>query len=242
MTLEIADLGSIPFYNADVRQGGYPEPVAELRAKVAAADGLLIASPEYNHSLTGILKNTIDWLSTSPDPPIDRKPTAIMGAGGRLGTAQSQAALRLVLAHNDAAVLQRPTVLVAGAWDHFDDELEVTNSRTSNQVRRLMFALAGHIRLHRNRQRAVVLAAPGDLVSTAHELDEAGYAVATTDDATSVIGRVEAGLLALVVAEPTALSPELSRACSEHGVVLIEQRPDDDFLDLLDSAIYKPLP
>ena len=242
MTVEVADLGSIPFYNADVRRAGYPDSVAELRTKVASADGLIIASPEYNHSLTGVLKNTIDWLSTSPDPPIDRKPTAIMGAGGRLGTAQSQAALRLVLAHNDVAVLQRPTVLVAGAWDHFNDELEVTNERTSNQVRRLMFALAGHIRLHRNRQRAAVLAAPGELVSTARELDEAGYAVTTTDDTAGVMGRVEAGSLALVVAEPTALSPELSRVCSEHGVVVIEQQPGDDFLDLLDSAIYKPLP
>ncbi|NND03270.1 MAG: NAD(P)H-dependent oxidoreductase, partial [Acidimicrobiia bacterium] len=158
MTVEVVDISDVPLFNMDVRTDvGYPQPVAELRRKIQDADGLLIASPEYNHSLTGVLKNTVDWLSIGADSPLDRKPTAIMGAGGRLGTAKSQAALRIVLAHNDVAVLNRPEVLLAGAGSHFDNDLNLVDERSQNQVRRLMFALAGHIRLQQSRDQAVVL-------------------------------------------------------------------------------------
>ena len=77
---EIADLGAIPMYNWDDEQhAGFPTPVVALREQVARADGLLFATPEYNWSVSGALKNAIDWLSRAPAPPIDHKPAAIMG-------------------------------------------------------------------------------------------------------------------------------------------------------------------
>jgi chromate reductase, NAD(P)H dehydrogenase (quinone) len=97
MELEIYEgLREIPPYDDDLRQGqGYPPAVAELRARIKAADALLIATPEYNYSVPGVLKNAIDWASRPPEQPFDGKPIAIMGASpGALGTARAQYHLR----------------------------------------------------------------------------------------------------------------------------------------------------
>jgi chromate reductase len=95
MTIEIADISAIPMYNDDVRAAGEPQVVADLKAKVRAADALLLVSPEYNFSVPGVLKNTLDWMSRPPEPPFDNKVVAIMGAsGGPLGTARGQYDLR----------------------------------------------------------------------------------------------------------------------------------------------------
>ena len=95
-TIEIASIAEIPLYNFDVEAAGVPAPVQALKDKVAAADGLLIATPEYNNSIPGVVKNTIDWLSRPPSdvPKIFRdKKVAIMGATpGQGGTLLSQAA------------------------------------------------------------------------------------------------------------------------------------------------------
>jgi len=97
MTLEVFDLSSIPLYNDDVRALGFPKPVQEFRSRIAAADALLIATPEYNFSIPGVLKNAIDWASRPPDPPLDGKPLAIMGAStGNFGTVRAQMHLRQV--------------------------------------------------------------------------------------------------------------------------------------------------
>src|SRR5215469_14315248 len=66
MTIETADIGSIPVYNEDVRALGFPPPVEKLRAQIAAADALLFVTPEYNYSMSGVLKNAIDWASRPP--------------------------------------------------------------------------------------------------------------------------------------------------------------------------------
>src|SRR5438552_17122997 len=88
MTIETADIGSIPLYNEDVRALGFPPPVEKLRAQIAAADALLFATPEYNYSMPGVLKNAIDWASRPPDQPFAGNPVAMMGAGaGMAGTA-----------------------------------------------------------------------------------------------------------------------------------------------------------
>ncbi|MDQ2801726.1 MAG: NAD(P)H-dependent oxidoreductase, partial [Pseudomonadota bacterium] len=91
MHFEHADLGSIPLYTEDLKQQGYPPPVEELRRRVAAADGVLIATPEYNYSVPGVLKNAIDWVSRPPQPPFDGKPVALMSASPSiLGAARAQ--------------------------------------------------------------------------------------------------------------------------------------------------------
>lgn len=83
MAIEIADISRIPMYDDDLRALGEPTPVADLKAKVRAADAVLIATPEYNFSIPGVLKNALDWASRPPEPPFDNKPVAIMGAAPR---------------------------------------------------------------------------------------------------------------------------------------------------------------
>ncbi len=98
MTIEHFDIAPIPLYNEDVRQQGFPPPVEDLRARIKAADGLLIVTPEYNYSIPGVLKNAIDWASRPPEQPFDGKPIGIMGAsGGALGTARAQSPLAAML-------------------------------------------------------------------------------------------------------------------------------------------------
>ena len=80
MTLSIAEIGDLPLFNQDVFDAGLPEPVKRFRAAVAAADGLLIASPEYNFSVTPALKNAIDWASRPPNQVFQDKPIAIFSA------------------------------------------------------------------------------------------------------------------------------------------------------------------
>ena len=80
MTIERFDIAPIPLYNEDVRQQGFPAPVEDLRARIKAADGLLIVTPEYNYSIPGVLKNAIDWASRPPEQPFDGKPIGVMGA------------------------------------------------------------------------------------------------------------------------------------------------------------------
>lgn len=238
MTVEIADINNIPLLNMDVKsESGYPEPVADLRRLIQNADGLLIASPEYNHSITGVLKNTIDWLSQGADSPLDRKPTAILGAGGRLGTAKSQAALRIVLAHNDVAVLNRPEVLLARASTHFDQDLNLVDERSQSQVRRLMFALAGQIRLHKMRDQAVVLGEDDSLLtSAARMLDEAGYEVHTTTDPAWAVSQLKGGELSLCVVQGRhAGNEELTTVAHDTETRIIVLAGIEGFLDALDS-------
>lgn len=97
MALEMASIREVPLYDGDVeRENGIPEPVQTLKNRIAAAQALLISTPEYNHSIPGVLKNAIDWLSRPPsDIPrvFGRLPVAIMGASiGRRGTLLAQAA------------------------------------------------------------------------------------------------------------------------------------------------------
>ena len=99
--MEIASIGGIPLYDADVEAAGMPDSVRDLKERIAAADGLLIVTPEYNHSVPGVLKNAIDWLSRPPaDIPrvfTDRAVAVIGVTTGRGGTALAQAAWLPVL-------------------------------------------------------------------------------------------------------------------------------------------------
>src|SRR5438128_10711726 len=80
MTIETADIVSIPLYNEDVRALGFPPPVERLRAQIAAADRFLFVTPEYNYSMPGMLKNPCHWASRPPDQPLAGKPVALMPA------------------------------------------------------------------------------------------------------------------------------------------------------------------
>ncbi len=143
--LEIVDYADVPLFNHDVEALGFPEPVQSLRAELAGADAILFASPEYNWSIPGVMKNAIDWASRGPDSPLRSKPAAIMGAGGRLGTAYAQQHLRQILNHLDLRVVNRPNVLISRAGEHFDEELNVTNERHLSQIRALLEALVAEV-------------------------------------------------------------------------------------------------
>jgi chromate reductase len=141
--VEIVDLLPIPLYNADIEAGGLPEPVLAFRERIAAADALLIATPEYNFSYSGVLKNAIDWASRPPRPsPLDDKPLAIVGAGGRMGTTRAQYHLRQVMMHLNTHALNRPEVAIVRASEKFDHDGRLVDEETRALVRDLMLALA----------------------------------------------------------------------------------------------------
>jgi chromate reductase len=114
------ELAAVPMFNEDTEQPVAPS-VAHLRRAVAMADGLLISTPEYNHSIPGVLKNAIDWLSRGSDSELIDKPVAVIGAsGGSWGTRLAQAALRQVLTATEARVMPAPMLFVAHASERFD--------------------------------------------------------------------------------------------------------------------------
>jgi len=153
MTLQTFDLSSIPLYNDDVRALGYPKPVQEFRDRIAAADALLIATPEYNYSIPGVLKNAIDWASRPPDPPLDAKPVAMMGAStGNFGTVRAQMHLRQVCVYCDMFLLNRPEVLVMRAQEKFDANGRLVDETTRGFVRDLLVALADWTRCLQRRR------------------------------------------------------------------------------------------
>jgi chromate reductase len=141
MTVEIFDLGPIPLFNADL-EADLPTTVQHFKRQIAAADALLIAAPEYNYSITGVLKNAIDWASRPRDKsPLNGKPLAIMGAGGRFGTVRAQAHLRYIVSHNGMLALPKPELMIERAWEHFDAEGNLTTEAARAQLRDLLSAL-----------------------------------------------------------------------------------------------------
>jgi len=143
MTMETADLADIPLYNDDVREKGYPAPVERLRKQIAAADAVLIVTPEYNYSVPGVLKNAIDWASRPPNQPFDGKPVAIMGASpGVIGTARAQYHLRQSFVFLNACVVNKPEVMIGSAASRFDAEGNLTDEATKGFVKALLVSLA----------------------------------------------------------------------------------------------------
>jgi chromate reductase len=145
MSLELYPLDGLPMINMDLVSpaGEFPAPVAALRAAVAAADCLVIASPEYNFSLSPVIKNAIDWASRPPSPPLEGKPVAIMGATpGRTGTARGQMALRQALQFSNMFPLNRPEVMVGEAAAKFDPDGRLVDAGTREHVARQLVALA----------------------------------------------------------------------------------------------------
>ena len=142
MTLELVDLSTLPMFNADVEKP-FPEPVAEFRSRLTQADALLIATPEYNASITAALKNAIDWASRPPRQPMYGKPVAIMGAStGNFGTLRAQLHLRQILTHVGALTLAKPEVLVAKAEQAFDTQGNLVDEAARGFLRDLLAALA----------------------------------------------------------------------------------------------------
>ncbi len=143
VTVTVADIAQVPLYNEDVRAQGFPPPVETLRAQIKAADALLFACPEYNYSMSGVLKNAIDWASRPPDQPFAGKPAAIIGAAaGMAGSARAQGDLRRSMVFLDMHPLNKPEVLIGQAQTKFDTEGRLTDEVARNLIRDLMANLA----------------------------------------------------------------------------------------------------
>jgi chromate reductase len=130
---------------------GDPEPVAELKRRIRQADALLIATPEYQHGVPGVLKNALDWASRPPgNAALNGKPTAIMGATqGDFGTARAQEQLRQTLTYNNCPMLKVPEVLVANAEEKVDEAGNFTDAQTLDFVGELIRSLESLVETHR---------------------------------------------------------------------------------------------
>jgi chromate reductase len=147
IAIEVFDIADIPLYSEDIRQRGFPAVVQSFRERIRAADALLIATPEYNYSVPGVLKNAIDWASRPPDQPFHDKPVALMGASaGMFGTTRAQHHLRQSFVYLDGRLLARPEVLVPGAAQKFDADGNLTDEPTRKLVAELIAALAAWTR------------------------------------------------------------------------------------------------
>lgn len=137
--LEIFDLEGIPPFNQDLEQQP-PARVRDFKSKVRAADALLIATPEYNYSVPGVLKNVIDWGSRPHgDSCFDDKPLAIMGAaGGMIGTARAQYHLRQSCVYLNMHPLNKPEVMVSLVKDKIDGDGKVTDEQTRARIKDLV--------------------------------------------------------------------------------------------------------
>jgi chromate reductase len=140
MRVRTVQLDDIPFYDRDVEREGDPAAVTALKSAIEHADGVLIATPEYQHSIPGVLKNALDWASRPHGRSVlERKPAAIMGATpGRLGTARAQDELRKVLGYNGALVLPQPRLLVRRASEKVDDEGAFVDRATLDRLATLL--------------------------------------------------------------------------------------------------------
>jgi len=139
MTMTYARIDDIQIFNQDVFDAGLPEPAKRFRAEVAAADGLLIASPEYNFSLSAALKNAIDWGSRPPNQVFHDKPIAIFSASqGPMGGARVQYDLRRILGQLWGHVLPRPEVFIGNAPSKFDAHGKLTDEATRKFLSDLM--------------------------------------------------------------------------------------------------------
>lgn len=139
MSINIAAIGDIPMYNQDVFDAGLPESAKRFHAEIAAADGVLIATPEYNFSLPPVLKNAIDWVSKMPNQPFNNKPVAVFSASqGPLGGARVQYDVRKIIVQLWGLVLPRPEVFIGGAAGKFDAQGKLTDEATRKFLTELL--------------------------------------------------------------------------------------------------------
>jgi chromate reductase, NAD(P)H dehydrogenase (quinone) len=139
MEFEVGSLTDLPFYNADVEQRGFPAEVESFRNKVAAADALIFALPEYNFSVPGVLKNALEWLSRPPNSPTSGKPCAMFGASvSPLGTARGQFHFRHICVSLNMIPVNAPHVDITNSKTKFDEQGRLTDQASIDLIRQLV--------------------------------------------------------------------------------------------------------
>ena len=145
MICESFDLSRIPYFNQDLEDEGNPEPVKELREKIRSYEAVLIATPEYDYAIPGVLTAALDWaLRSRHDPtPFRHKPVGIVGASpGGGGTARGQMVLRQILLHAPAYVMPEPQMLIPFSGQKFDAQTgDLVDEETRERLRRFLSAL-----------------------------------------------------------------------------------------------------
>jgi chromate reductase, NAD(P)H dehydrogenase (quinone) len=147
--LEIFELDGIPMFNQDEEQNP-PEKVKQLKARIRAADAILLVTPEYNYSVPGVLKNAIDWASRPyGDNAWQGKPVAVMGASvGVQGSSRAQYHLRQVFVFLDMLPLNKPEVMIGNASQRFDEAGNLVDEDTKKHIRELLESLVNWTRHH----------------------------------------------------------------------------------------------
>ena len=140
--VKIAEIGDLPHYNSELDRDDKPASVSRVIEQVQAASALLIATPEYNYSIPGVLKNAIDWVSRPAyQSPLAHKPTGILGASmSPVGSARAQSHLRQVLSGTVTPVFPYPDFLTGAAHTKFDAEGTLTDEATREHLAKYVSA------------------------------------------------------------------------------------------------------
>ncbi|HEY6815034.1 MAG TPA: NADPH-dependent FMN reductase [Croceibacterium sp.] len=148
MAIELFDLVEVPLYNGDVEAEGDPPGVAAFKQAIAAADGVLFATPEYNHGVPGVMKNAVDWASRPPrGAPLGGKPVGLIGASpGQTGTARGQSQLRQAFEFTNSFCMPQPELLVFRAHEKFDAEGRLSDAATAEYLQRYLAAFGEWVR------------------------------------------------------------------------------------------------
>jgi chromate reductase, NAD(P)H dehydrogenase (quinone) len=143
VSLEIGRIDDLPLYNADLQSQGDPAPVARLKRQIEDCDAFLIATPEYNYSIPGPLKNALDWASRPPKTCcLRRKPIGIMGcSSGESGTMRGQLALRQMFVFTDSYAMLQPELRVPRAGESFDQEGKLVDAALRERLGLFVYAL-----------------------------------------------------------------------------------------------------
>lgn len=136
------EISNFPLYNQDIKDQGNPAAVQEAHDLLQTADAIVLASPEYNYSVTGALKNAIDWFSRAENQAFNGKAVALMGASpGMGGTTRSQHHMRQILVFLNARVVNKPEVMISQAGDKFDAEGNLTDQLSAEFIGKSLDAL-----------------------------------------------------------------------------------------------------
>ncbi len=148
MSIDIQTLKGIPVYDGDDEDAtGVPQIVIDLAEKIRAADGVIIATPEYNFTIPGGLKNATDWISRVKNQPFGNKPVGVVGAAaGPLGTARSQYQLRQNLVGLSALAMNKPEVFVGSAHTKFADDGSLADEETGKFLKLWLDAFDAWVR------------------------------------------------------------------------------------------------
>jgi len=146
MQIEIAEIGNLPLYNYD-DEATFPVAVQALKDKIKKADGVIIATPEYNRSIPGVLNNAIDWLSRPYGKnSFVKKPVLLAGvSSGKIGTAVAQSQVRVTLLYLEADIIGQPELYLGPAKDIFDEAGNITNDSTKELLTKALCVLAKRV-------------------------------------------------------------------------------------------------